>query len=119
MKEERFDELAQYGYIISMSLFIVFALAGWFLDNELLIWISVIPLLYLPVTVCAITIRETNKSRKRKKKKREKERYLRESKLLRCRSWASSSILVIISFNIVDFIPYSSGVDVCHSSVGQ
>ena len=86
MKEERFDELAQYGYILFMSLFIIIALAGWLLDDEFLVTLSVIPFLYLPVMVCVITMRETNKSRKRKKKKREKERRLKESKLLRCRS---------------------------------
>ena len=86
MKEERFDELMQYGYILCMSLFIVFALAGWFLDNELLIWISVIFLLYIPFMVCAITIWSIRKTRKREKKKRERERRLRECELLRCRS---------------------------------
>ena len=86
MKEERFDELTQYGYILFMSLFIIIALAGWLLDDEFLVTLSVIPFLYLPVMVCVITMRETNKSRKRKKKKREKERHLRESELLRCRS---------------------------------
>ena len=86
VKEERFDELTQYGYILFMSLFILFALAGWFMDNELLIWMSVIFLLYIPFIVCAITIRSIGKTRKREKRKREKARRLRESKLLRCRS---------------------------------
>jgi len=35
VKEERFDELAQYGYIFFMSLFIIIALAGWLLDVNL------------------------------------------------------------------------------------
>ena len=85
-RKDRFDELAQNGYILFMSLFIVIALTGGLLNNEGLLTLSVIPLLYLPVMVCVITIRETNKSRKRKKKKKEKERHLRESELLRCRS---------------------------------
>ena len=86
MKDERFDELMQMGYALFGLLFIVFVIPGWLLDIELLIWISVIFLLYIPFMVCAVTIRYGNKERKRKQRKRERERRLRESKLLRCRS---------------------------------
>lgn len=86
MKEKRFDELIQNGYIISMIFFMIFAVAGWLLDYGLLIEVSMIFFLYIPFMVCAITVFEVRKDRKREKRKRDREKRLRESKLLHCRS---------------------------------
>ncbi len=69
-----------------MILFIVFAIAGWLLDNEILLWISIIFLLYIPAMVCAYCIQGTNDSYKSWKRKRKKAKHLAESKLLRCRA---------------------------------
>ena len=86
MKQERFDELVQNGFLICMSLFIVFALLGWFLENEILVWIAVIFLLYIPAMVCAYCIQATNDSYKERKKKRRKAKRLEECTSLRCKS---------------------------------
>ena len=86
VKDERFDELMQIGYAVFGLIFVIFAILGWLLDIELLIWISVIFLLYIPFMICAVVIRYGNKERKLEKRKKERERRLMESKLLRCRS---------------------------------
>ena len=85
MKQERFDELVQNGYLICMSLFIFFALLGWILDNEILIWVAVFFLLYIPAMVCIYCVQGTNDSYKDWKKKRKKEKRLAECTSLRCR----------------------------------
>jgi hypothetical protein len=85
MKEKKLDEIIQLGYLISMSLAIIFALAGLWLDNEMLIWLTIVMLLYIPAMVCVYCIQGTNDSYRSWKKKREKAKRLVESKVLRCR----------------------------------
>jgi len=86
MKQERFDEIVQNGYLIFMSLFIIFVFLGLIFDNEGLIWISIIFLLYIPAVVCAYCIQGTNDSYKTWIKKRRKEKRLADCSSLRCRT---------------------------------
>jgi len=78
MKQKRFDELVQNGYIIFMSLFVITIFLGLILDNEGVVWLSVIFLLYIPGMICAYCIQGANDSYKGWKKKRMKAKRLAE-----------------------------------------
>lgn len=86
MKQERFDELAQNGWILSGSFVIVFALIGLWLDNEGFLILSVIMLCYLPALVVAYCIRGIGDSLKRQKRKRRKASRQKKRKSLQCPS---------------------------------
>ncbi|TFG28464.1 hypothetical protein EU528_11155 [Candidatus Thorarchaeota archaeon] len=86
MKQKRFDELVQNGYIAFMSLFIVFVLLALMLDNEILMWLSVIMLLYIPAVVCAYCIQGANESLIGWKKKRNYAKRLAECTSFRCKT---------------------------------
>jgi hypothetical protein len=86
MKEKKLDDMLQLGYLISMILAIIFALAGLWLDNEFLIWLTLVMLLYIPAMVCVYCIQASNDSYKKWKKKRRKEKRLAECTSFRCKT---------------------------------
>ena len=88
MKQERFDELAEKGLLLSLFFFFVFVLLGLWLDNDIFILIGVVLGFYLPALLVAYTIRGVHDEfRKWKKKRRKAKRQSkRKSKSLVCPS---------------------------------
>lgn len=89
MKQERFDELAEKGLLLSLIFFFIFVLLGLWLDNDIFILIGVLMGFYLPAMLVAYTIWGVHgELRNWKKKRREAKRLkeLREAKVLVCRS---------------------------------
>ena len=86
MKQKRFDELAQNGFLISGFLFIILVLLGFLLDNEVILIIGGLMLFYIPALLVAYCIWVArDESRKWKKKRRKAKRQSkRKSKSLVC-----------------------------------
>ena len=89
MKQERFDELAGNGFLLSVILLLIFFPLGLWLDNDIFMLIGVLMGFYIPALLVTYTIwvvhgELRNWKKKRRKAKRLKE--LREAKVLVCRS---------------------------------
>lgn len=84
MKEERVWELAQYGWLLAMSLFIIFTVSGLILDCEDLMILAVLILLYWPALLIVVVIWAISDEMKKWSKRRKITKRKEEGRILQC-----------------------------------
>lgn len=86
MKQKRAEEIAQYGLIVAQCLFIIFILVGLALENETLMMIALLMLLYYPALVSAVVFWVIRDSFREWRKRRKRTKRLDKSLELKCPS---------------------------------
>jgi len=89
MKQERFDELAGKGLLLSVILLFIFVPLGLWLENDVFMLIGVLMGFYLPALLVTFTIWVAHgelRNWKKKRRKAKRLKKLREAKVLVCRS---------------------------------
>ena len=84
MKQERFDELAGMGLLLSVILLFIFVPLGLWLDNDVFMLIGVLMGFYLPALLVTYTIWVAHGELRNWKKKRRKAKRQSKRKLLMC-----------------------------------